>query len=770
MAELGTAYVQIVPSAKGISSNLRKILDSEAVPEGDRAGKSIGSRIKSAIVKAGIAAAFGKVVKESITEGAKLEQSIGGIQTIFKSSANDMLKNAQSAFKRAGISANTYMEQATSFSASLLQATGGDTAKAAKIADMAILDMSDNANKMGTSIGDIQNAYQGFAKQNYTMLDNLKLGYGGTKTEMERLLHDAQKITGVKYDINNLSDVYNAIHVIQEELNLTDTSAKEAQSTISGSFNALKAAWQNLLGNMAIGQPIKESLNGVVEYFGYFSANILKAVGNLASQMPGVFGTLANTALKAGASIMNNLANSIKPDTLSNALKGLLPKITGFAKDIISNANSFVDAGAKLIDSIASGLSSNVTTLIDNILPLITKMSASLRQNASKLVDSGLNLILQLAQGFADGLPSFIENVPAIITNLAGIINDNVPKILACGIHIIITLAKGIIQSIPALIANIPQIFTAILAVWEALNWLDLGTKLITGIKNGVSNAFSSLKTSVSTLFNNIKSDISGIWGGIKSNLSEIVTGIKTSVINAFNSVKSGVSTIFNGIKSVASSVWNGIKSAIVSVANGVKSSVVSVFNSLKSSVSGAFNGIKGVASSVWNGIKSAITNPVMTAVSTVKSLVNKLKSAFNFSWSLPRLKLPHFSTRGKFSLNPPSVPTFSIKWYAQAMNEGMILNSPTIFGAHGNQLLGAGEVGSETVVGTHSLMDMIQNSVNNSNANSEQKLDLIYNALIQIIPLIGDMDVVLDGDILVGKTVARYNKALAKEQKRGNR
>ena len=240
MSELGKAYVQIVPSAKGISGSIEKTLGGEADAAGVKAGSRISGKIKGALAAAGIGAALGAGITKSIKEGANLEQAIGGIETLFKDSSDQMIKNADNAFRTAGISANTYMEQATSFSASLLQSTGGDTQKAAKAADQAIIDMSDNANKMGTNIQDIQNAYQGFAKQNYTMLDNLKLGYGGTKTEMERLLSDAEKISGQKYDISNLSDVYEAIHVMQTELDITGTSSKEAATTLSGSFASMK--------------------------------------------------------------------------------------------------------------------------------------------------------------------------------------------------------------------------------------------------------------------------------------------------------------------------------------------------------------------------------------------------------------------------------------------------------------------------------------------------------------------------------------------------
>jgi phage-related protein len=310
--ELGQAYIQLVPSAKGISGAIQKQLDPEASAAGVSAGESLGSKFVS-IVKGVIAtAAIGKTIGAALTEGANLQQSLGGIETLFKGSANKVKKYADEAYRTSGLSANDYMENVTSFSASLLQSVGGDTEKAADIANMAMIDMSDNANKMGTNMGDIQNAYQGFAKQNYTMLDNLKLGYGGTKTEMERLLSDAQKLTGVKYDINNLSDVYEAIHAVQEELDITGTTAKEAAETFSGSFASMKAAFSNVLGKMALGQDIKPALNALAETASTFLfKNFIPMVGNILKALPGAIVTFIKAAIPQVKAALGDLVGQI---------------------------------------------------------------------------------------------------------------------------------------------------------------------------------------------------------------------------------------------------------------------------------------------------------------------------------------------------------------------------------------------------------------------------------------------------------------------------
>lgn len=281
--ELAKAYVQIIPSAQGISGKIQQAIE----PDAEVAGTSFGGKLVGKIKGVIATAAIGKALASTISEGAALEQSLGGIETLFKDSADKVKANAAKAYQTAGMSANDYMELTTSFSASLLSSLAGDTSKAADVADMAMVDMSDNANKMGTNMEDIKNAYQGFAKQNYTMLDNLKLGYGGTKSEMERLLADAQKISGVEYNIDNLSDVYSAIHVIQGELDITGTTAKEASTTISGSFNSLKAAAKNAMGQITLGMDVGPALNQLATTLVTFAAgNLIPAIWNIASALP----------------------------------------------------------------------------------------------------------------------------------------------------------------------------------------------------------------------------------------------------------------------------------------------------------------------------------------------------------------------------------------------------------------------------------------------------------------------------------------------------
>ena len=380
MATLGTAYIQIAPTAQGISGSISNLIDPEAAAAGKSAGSKIGAFAKKALVAAGIGAALTKVVQASMAEGGALQQSyFGGLDTLYGEAADAARSYAKEAAK-AGISMNTYSEQAVSFGASLKSAYGGDAVKAVEAANTAILDMADNSAKMGTDLTMIQNAYQGFAKQNYTMLDNLKLGYGGTKTEMQRLLADAEALTGVKYDINNLGDVYSAIHVIQGELGLTGVAAAEAEGTFTGSFASMKAAAQNFLGELALGMDLSDSLNVLTtSATTFFFNNFLPMLGNVLKALPGAIIALArqgipmllsnvSTLITTLASSISTKANSVTSTKVQEWLKTTLPKIVSsggqvilaFAGSLIKNLPKIVVAVGKIGLAIIKGLGSAI--------------------------------------------------------------------------------------------------------------------------------------------------------------------------------------------------------------------------------------------------------------------------------------------------------------------------------------------------------------------------------------------------------------------------
>lgn len=329
--KLADAYVQIIPISEGITGRIKdlfKDLPDEGDKAGDKTGSSFASKLKKAVAAAGVGAAISKVVTSAFTEGAALEQSLGGVETLFKKHADIVKKNAQDAYKTAGVSANEYMENVTSFSASLLTSLGGDTQKAAEVAHTAMVDMSDNANKFGSDMQSIQNAYQGFAKQNYTMLDNLKLGYGGTKSEMERLLQDAQKLSGVEYNIDNLSDVYNAIHTIQQNLDITGTTAKEASTTFSGSFASMKAAAKNFLGVLTAGGDADKAFNDLLGSADTFFDNVKRLAKSFLSQSVQVFDTAVGQLFEKMGVDAENIEGVI--EGVHNALKSITAAIVTF--------------------------------------------------------------------------------------------------------------------------------------------------------------------------------------------------------------------------------------------------------------------------------------------------------------------------------------------------------------------------------------------------------------------------------------------------------
>lgn len=482
--ELAKAYVQIVPSAEGIQGKITEALGGEPAAAGDAAGQSLGAQLVGTLKKVIAAAGIGKIISDSINMGGALQQSLGGVETLFKDSADTVKAYAAQAYKTVGLSANDYMEQTTSFAASLLSSVSQDTDAAADLANMAMVDMADNSNKMGTSMQDIQNAYQGFAKQNYTMLDNLKLGYGGTQAEMQRLLKDAEKISGVHYDLGNLADMYSAIHVIQKEMDITGTTAKEASTTLTGSFAAMKAAAENVMGNWSTGADLTEPLQALADTAQTFLVdNLLPMIGNVLAGIP-------------------EIVYSLVPELLQT--------------------------GTELLSSLAQGFTEGIPEFFSTALPQLLAFTDQLRDNAASFVDAGLNLITQLLNGLIAGLPDLIAYVPDIIINICSIINDNMPKILGEGVAIIVQLVVGIVKAVPDLLANWKKILQAVLSVISAINWLNIGKNILTGVANGVKSMGSSM-------LNAFKGGFSSALNWIKSLPSQAVQWGKNLIQSFIN-------------------------------------------------------------------------------------------------------------------------------------------------------------------------------------------------------------------------------------------
>lgn len=503
--KLAKAYVQIVPSADGIQGSISHIMGGEASSAGESAGTLLGTKLVGTLKKVIAAAGIGKMISDSLNLGGALQQSIGGVETLFKESADTVKAYAAQAYRTVGLSANDYMEQTTSFAASLLSSVSKDTNAAAQLANMAMVDMADNANKMGTDMASIQNAYQGFAKQNYTMLDNLKLGYGGTQAEMQRLLTDAEKLSGVHYELGNLADMYSAIHIIQTDLDITGTTAKEAATTLTGSFAAMKAAAQNVLGDWSTGADLTAPMQALADTARTFlQGNLLPMIGNVLAGIP-------------------------------QLVYGLVPEV--------------LQTGTELVSSLAAGFAQGIPAFLSTALPQLLSFTEELRANAGQFVDAGLNCITQLLNGLIAGLPQLIAYVPDIIINIAGIINDNMPKILAQGVSIIVQLIAGIIQAVPALLANWKKILQAVLSVISAINWLNIGKNILTSVANGVKSMGSSMLTAFKGGFSSALSWIKSLpsqavkWGkNLIQSFIKGLTGKGNVVSNAATAVTAGIS------------------------------------------------------------------------------------------------------------------------------------------------------------------------------------------------------------------------------------
>ena len=511
--ELAKAYVQIIPSAVGIQGRIQK----EIEPEADSAGSSFGGKMVGMIKKVIAAAAIGKALSASISEGAALEQSLGGIETLFKDSADKVKANAAKAYQTAGMSANDYMELTTSFSASLLSSLAGDTSKAADVADMAMVDMSDNANKMGTNMEDIKNAYQGFAKQNYTMLDNLKLGYGGTKSEMERLLADAQKISGVEYNIDNLADVYSAIHVIQGQLDITGTTAKEAATTISGSFNQMKAAAKNVMGEIALGMDVGPALNELANTIITFAVgNLLPAIWNVISALPSAIVTFI-TAL--GPQLFTAVSGLI-PQIASGIATGI-PTLYQSAMQLMDQFNvgiqeqlpTLLQKGVDFISNIVNGILQNLPQVITMAGNVITYFANTIISMLPTILDAGARLLLRLVNGIINNLPQITQAAVTAIVRFVASIGQNLPQILQSGITIIGKLAAGLIRAIPNLVGQIPAIISAIVNTFTSQNWGSIGINIISGIASGLRSAAHMLWDAVKGVLGGFKENVLAFFG-----------------------------------------------------------------------------------------------------------------------------------------------------------------------------------------------------------------------------------------------------------------
>ena len=625
--QLGKAYVQIIPSANGISGMIQKEMGGEVASAGKSAGQSLGSNLVGTFKKIVAAAGIGKALSATLNEGAALQQSLGGVETLFKDSADKVKGFANEAYKTTGLSANAYMENVTGFSASLLQSLGGDTDKAAETANMAMIDMSDNANKMGTSMESIQLAYQGFAKQNYTMLDNLKLGYGGTKQEMQRLLADAEKLTGVKYDMNNLSDVYSAIHAIQENLDITGTTAREAATTFTGSFESMKAAAQNVLGKLSLGEDIQPALQALMETTSTFLfGNLIPMIGNILKQIPnlilgGIKGVFSGIFGEGLGSIMGGIVTALGSAFLAfkafSAVSGLL-----------------------------SGIPAVLTTIKTAVTGLFTAMSANpigIAIAAIAALTAGLVYFFtqtemgrQIWQGFMDWFSGVWQSVAPVLTEVwNGIVEtattvwNNMMAVVAPIIQAVVDFIRSVWDGISLWWTEnqglIQQTFTT---VWNAIQTVVQTVMPI--IQSIIETAMNILAPFIEATWNNICTVVTTVWELIKIAIQtamDVISGIIKAVMAIING---DWGTAWNAIKGVGEAIWKGLSAAGKAIFDGFAQILSNIWNTIKSVASSAWEGLKSTVLGLINGLVQGAQRAWESMKQGVSDLVSNVTSIFD--------------------------------------------------------------------------------------------------------------------------------------------
>ena len=665
--ELGQAYVQIMPSAKGISGSIQSALAPEATAAGNSAGSSIGSSLVKAATGIIAAAGIGKAFSAAINEGAALQQSLGGIETLFKGSADKVKAYANEAYRTTGLSANTYMENVTGFSASLLQSLGGDTNKAAEIANMAMVDMSDNANKMGTSMDRIQDAYQGFAKQNYTMLDNLKLGYGGTKTEMERLLADATKLTGVKYDINNLSDVYQAIHAIQGKLDITGTTAKEAATTFSGSFASMKAAAQNVLGKLALGEDIMPSLKALAETTSTFLfKNFIPMVGNILRGLPTVIGTVLKEGIAAifGDGIAKSITDKIYDiyTNVSGVLNALSDMIFGSGdkadnKDFLKSYLGLDEKTASSIVNIGENIRvtfENIGSTIGNIAGIVSNFVSDLLGIAgSKQGVNAIGSAFESVTGFIKSASGAIKNfttwlksnetaMAVLKSTMAGLLAGFLAfktvatiKTIISGFTAAISTAKGAVLAFnAAIVANpIGAIAAAIAAVVAGLVWFftqtKIGQKIWSGFVSWIKQAWQGIADFFVGIWSGISDGAKNLWNGV----TDVWNAVVETIRNSWNGIVEFFSNLWSGITSGVSAAWTAITQTIMTIVQPFIDGFLNIWNGIKDGLSQMWEGVKMIFQGAWDFIKSIVLGAVLIVIDIITGNFGKLGEDLGLIW-----------------------------------------------------------------------------------------------------------------------------------------
>lgn len=735
--------------------------------------KGIGSsaiKVGKGLAVAGAAAATAvtALVSKSVGAFADYEQLTGGVETLFgaggrsveeyaqsvgksvsdvqgkydslMSAQNVVLENANKAYMTAGMSANEYMDTVTGFSASLISSLGGDTNKAADYANSALVDMSDNANKMGTDMESIKNAYQGFAKQNYTMLDNLKLGYGGTQEEMKRLLSDAEKLTGQRYDISSFADITQAIHAIQTQMDITGTTAKEASTTISGSWGSLKAAFQNVLVGLTTGGDMfDQSLDALINTAVTFGQNIIPAikgalsgVGYLIEGLAPVIGetipplindlapTLANSAVSLISSLVNGLTQNATQfsECLSNMIIVAVAGISTVVPQLL-------DAASKIVSNLMQGLTNSMPQIVNGAVTLIEGLVNGLVNNIPLLIMGAVQLVASLANGLIANLPRIIDAGVNLITGIVSASYSMMPQIIQNGMQLVVNLAVGLVRAIPQLIAALPRITGAIVKGFKSVNWFDLGLQLIKSIWEGI-------KSIGSEMWNGVKEKTSELWGGVKNVVSEKLNNIKSTYDAHGRGLKGATFAAIEGVKEYYRTGYDAINQLTGGKLGEVVNAVGEKMEVVKGKFSEAFGNVKNTVMTIFENIKNGITEKISAAVNKVKEIFGSIADKVSEVWGKIKgiIKAPKIVQKGTVSIAGVStpIPKLGLEWNAK----GGIMTRPTAFGYANGKVQMGGEAGAEAILPLRTFWNNLSQYIAESNKGGNtitNEIKIVINA-----------------------------------------
>ena len=735
--------------------------------------KGIGSsaiKVGKGLAVAGAAAATAvtALVSKSVGAFADYEQLTGGVETLFgaggrsveeyaqsvgksvsdiqgkydslMSAQNVVLENANKAYMTAGMSANEYMDTVTGFSASLISSLGGDTNKAADYANSALVDMSDNANKMGTDMESIKNAYQGFAKQNYTMLDNLKLGYGGTQEEMKRLLSDAEKLTGQRYDISSFADITQAIHAIQTQMDITGTTAKEASTTISGSWGSLKAAFQNVLVGLTTGGDMfDQSLDALINTAVTFGQNIIPAikgalsgVGYLIEGLAPVIGetipplindlapTLANSAVSLISSLVNGLTQNATQfsECLSNIIIVAVAGISTVVPQLL-------DAASKIVSNLMQGLTNSMPQIVNGAVTLIEGLVNGLVNNIPLLIMGAVQLVTSLANGLIENLPRIIDAGVNLITGIVSASYSMMPQIIQNGMQLVVNLAVGLVRAIPQLIVALPRITGAIVKGFKSVNWFDLGLQLIKSIWEGI-------KSIGSEMWNGVKEKTSELWGGVKNVVSEKLNNIKSAYDAHGGGLKGATFAAIEGVKEYYRTGYDAINQLTGGKLGEVVNAVGEKMEVVKGKFSEAFGNVKNTVMTIFENIKNGITEKISAAVNKVKEIFGSIADKVSEVWGKIKgiIKAPKIVQKGTVSIAGVStpIPKLGLEWNAK----GGIMTRPTAFGYANGKVQMGGEAGAEAILPLRTFWNNLSQYIAESNKGGNtitNEIKIVINA-----------------------------------------